>query len=88
MTIAFLKNKEIDRGKWDRCIENSCNGTLYAMSWYLDAVAENWDALITGDYETVFLITYIKRLGINILYTPDCIQQLGIFSKKPLPEET
>jgi hypothetical protein len=86
--ITFLKNKDIDRVKWDYCIENSCNGTLYAMSWYLDAVAENWDALIAGDYETVFPVTYVKKFGIKILYTPDCVQQLGIFSQQQLFEET
>ena len=87
-TITFLKNKDIDRAKWDYCIENSCNGTFYSMSWCLDAIAENWDALIAGDYETVFPITYIKRLGIKILYTPDFMQQLGISSLKQLSEET
>jgi len=86
--MYFLRNKEIDRVKWDACIENSCNGTLYAMSWYLDSVAEHWDALIEGDYEIVFPITYIKRFGINILYTPHCIQQLGIFAEQQLPEAT
>ena len=85
--IIFLKNKDIDRAKWDCCIDNSYNGTLYAMSWYLDAVAENWDALIAGDYETVFPITYINKFGIKILYTPNCVQQLGIFSQQQLSEE-
>jgi hypothetical protein len=88
MIITFLKNKEIDRAKWDCCIENSCNGTLYAMSWCLDAIAENWDALVSGDYEIVFPITYVKKLGINILYTPIFLQQLGIFSQQQLSEET
>ena len=87
-TITFLKNKDIDRAKWDYCIENSCNGTLYSMSWCLDAIAENWDALIAGDYETVFPITYIKRFGIKILYTPDFMQQLGISSLQQPSEET
>jgi hypothetical protein len=82
MSIAFLKNKEIDRVKWDYCIENSCNGTIYAMSWYLDAVAENWDALIAGDYEAVFPVTYVKKFGIKILYTPNCVQQLGLFAQQ------
>jgi hypothetical protein len=87
MNIIFLKNKEIDRVKWDYCIENSCNGMFYAMSWCLDTVAENWDALIIGDYEIVFPVTYIKRFGISILYTPLCIQQLGVFSQQQLSEE-
>jgi len=87
-TITFLKNKEIDREKWDYRIENSCNGTLYAMSYCLDAIAENWDALVSGDYETVFPITYVKKLGINILYTPIFLQQLGVFSQQQLSEET
>ena len=87
-TITFLKNKDIDRSKWDSCIENSCNGTFYAMSWCLDAIADNWDALIAGDYEIVFPVTYVKKFGMKILYTPICIQQLGVFSQQRLSEET
>ncbi len=34
-------------------------------SWYLDATADNWCALISDDYSTIFPITYTKKLGIK-----------------------
>ena len=43
--IKFVKNKDIDRTKWDRCINNSTSGIAYASSWYLDRICQHWDAL-------------------------------------------
>ena len=60
---------------------------VYAKSWYLNTVAENWDALVEGDYEQVFPLTWRKKYGIYYLYQPVFTQQLGIFSKTRLNEE-
>lgn len=87
MDIRYVKNKNIDKTKWDYCIEHSFNGTLYAMSWYLDVASDYWDALVVGDYETVFPITYTKKFGFKILRQPVSSQQLGIFSKEPLSQD-
>ncbi|OIP03307.1 MAG: hypothetical protein AUJ97_04685 [Bacteroidetes bacterium CG2_30_32_10] len=62
MEIRYLKHKEIDKDKWDNCIEKAFNGIIYAYSWYLDIVSENWDALIEDDYKTVFPLTQKKKI--------------------------
>lgn len=54
MTIRHLRYNEIDKTKWDRCIQTAFNGNVYSFSWYLDVVAYGWEALVEGDYETVF----------------------------------
>lgn len=87
MEIKYLKNSEIDREKWDACVERAFNTRIYAMSWYLDAVADYWDALVADDYAMVFPLTYYKRLGMCILRQPVNTQQLGIFSKKALEHD-
>ena len=78
--IQYLKHAEIDKKKWDNCIEQAPNGLIYAYSWYLDVVSPGWDALVEGDYESVMPLTHRKKLCFNYLYQPNFCQQLGIFS--------
>ena len=84
--IRYLTNEEIDKKKWDDCIKESFNGLVYAYSWYLDIVAEGWEALVEDDYERVFPLTGNKKMGINYLFQPPFTQQLGISSKGVLSE--
>ena len=83
--IKYLLNNQIDKAKWDATIEEC--GNIYAFSWYLDVVHPEWDALVLDDYETVMPITAGKKFGINYLYQPYFVQQLGVFSKQPLSPE-
>ena len=78
--IHFIRNSDIDRGKWDQCIANSANGIVYAYSWYLDRICTNWDALVWGDYLYIMPLVNSRKYGINYVYQPFFTQQLGIFS--------
>lgn len=88
--ILFLKHHQIEKHKWDSCIENSLQGQIYALSWYLDVVSPGWQALVVrkGDgYETVLPLPVKVQFGIPYLQQPLFCQQLGLFSKiAPLPE--
>src|SRR3990172_7490113 len=84
--ITYLKHSEIDKPKWDKCIQNSSNGLIYAYSWYLDFVSPNWQALVRGDYEYVMPLTCKKKYGINYLHQPFFAQQLGVFSSAVLSD--
>ncbi len=87
MAIRYLKHKEIDFEKWDKCIDNAFNGIIYGYSWYLDITSHYWDALIKGDYESIMPLPCRKKFGINYIYQPAFVQQLGVFSKKPVSSE-
>ena len=80
--IKYLQHEEINKEKWDDCINLSPRGLVYALSWYLDAVHPGWEALVENDYETVFPITSGKKFGISYLYQPFFNQKLGAFSRK------
>ena len=80
--IKYLLNEDIDKEKWDDCINRSSGRLVYALSWYLDAVHPGWEALIENDYEAVFPLTSGKKFGISYLYQPFFIQKLGVFSAK------
>ena len=79
--IKFLSHSEIDFDKYDNCIENSMQGKVYAMSWYLDAVFPNWSAYIVDDYNIVMPVPMKRKFGLQYALQPQFCQQLGIFSK-------
>ena len=85
--IQFLKHNEIDKSKWDACVNNSINGNIYAYSWYLDIVCEGWNALIEDDYISIFPLTAYNKFGIESIYTPFFTQQLGLFSINTITED-
>lgn len=80
--IIYLTHLQIDKSKWDNCIETADNGLIYGYSFYLDIMSKNWDALILNDYEAVMPLTWNKKMGIAYLYQPFLTAQLGVFGKK------
>jgi len=78
--IKYYKHDEIDFIKWDYCISKSLNSLIYAHSWYLNSVAEDWDALIEDDYISVMPLVFRKKFGIYYIFPPYFTQQLGVFS--------
>ncbi len=84
MEIKYLEHNEIDKTKWDQCINQAINRLPYAFSWYLDVVSPNWHALVSDDYKFVFPLTWRNKIGFNYLYQPLFTQQLGIFSSLPV----
>ena len=80
--IHYLKRHQIDDIKYDTCIDLATNSRVYAYSWYLDIVADNWDALILNDYEAVMPLPWRSKYFIKYVYPPAWTQQLGVFSEK------
>jgi hypothetical protein len=78
--IHYLKRKDIDIVKYDACIEAALNSRIYAYSWYLDIVADNWDVLVLNDYEAVMPLPWRQKYFIKYIYPPAWTQQLGVFS--------
>ncbi len=85
--IRFVEHADIDKRRWDACIERSSNGMIYARSWYLDIVSPGWNALTDGDYKSVFPLTWKKKYGIQYLHQPFFTQQLGVFSEEKKEQE-
>ncbi len=76
----YIHSKEIDPVKWDRCIQNASNEMIYAYTDYLNITAENYDALVLGDYEAVMPLIWKRKAGLKYIYQPFFTQQSGIFS--------
>ena len=81
--MIFKSRSNINDELWDSCIANSINSLVYANTWYLDAIVENWDAYVweeEGIYTAVFPIPNRSKVGLKYVYPPFFIQQLGLFS--------
>jgi len=83
--IQLIKEENIDREKWDACIDSADNGLIYPYSFYLDSQAKKWDGLVLNDYEAVMPLTWNRKYGIHYLYQPFLCAQLGLFGKNISP---
>lgn len=79
--IRYVQHKDLDKVRWDQCISDSPNGLIYAYSFYLDCMANPWDALVMDDYVAVMPLTWKKKFGFRYLCQPFLSGQLGIFGK-------
>jgi len=87
--IRHLSPEQIDYTKWDNCIQQSVNGNIYALSWYLNFVAPEWEALVEDDYVRVMPLPVKTRFGFKYMLQPFFVQQLGVYSGSNLyPEKT
>jgi hypothetical protein len=78
--IQRISRDNIDIQKYDACIENSIQSRIFAYSWYLDIVADNWEVLVLGDYEAVMPLPWKRKYFIKYVYPPFWLLELGIYS--------
>ena len=67
--MQIVERQNIDIEKWNALVEHSTS-KFFSYSWYLDAVAENWEILVDQNYSCGMALPYSKRLGVDTLYTP------------------
>ncbi len=76
-----LKRNQINEDLWNQCVEQSMNPRIYALTWYLDSVCDNWYGLTNENYDFVFPVPISKKWGfIPWVAQPPFCQQLGCFS--------
>ena len=83
--IRHLTHAEIDKEKWDACVDSADNGLIYGYSIYLNHMAKHWDGLVISkkssknEYTAVMPLIWNKKYGITYCYQPPFMQQSGIF---------
>lgn len=68
--MKIVERADINTSKWDHLVDSTATSTFFSYAWYLDAVAENWCAIIGEDYSYGIALPYSRRLGVETLYTP------------------
>jgi hypothetical protein len=87
LDIQYLKNEEINFVKWDNCINSAHNGNIYAFSWYLDIISEEWEGLVMNDYSAVMPVIHNRKGPFHYATSDLFTRQLGVFSTELLKEE-
>lgn len=78
--MKFLTRKNINTEKWNKRIEKDAAENVFSYTWYLDATAESWGALVSGDdFKTVMPIAYTTKLGIKRMYQAPFTREYSIF---------
>ena len=80
--ISYLTRKEVDTEKYNACVAKAINSRIYAFSWYLDIVADNWDVLVLDDYKVVMPLPWRQKYFVKYIYLPTWVQQLGAFFRE------
>lgn len=78
MNLKIVERADLDVQKWDELVAREENATLFSISFYLDAVAENWCVLVDEDYKAGIALPYTIRAKQRILYTPIFVSYLEI----------
>ena len=86
--IRFVNRNDLDEQKYNTCISESKHSLIYAYSWYLDAVSDQWSTLVLHDYEAVMPLPWNSKLGLKYITQPYLCQQLGIYASKEIDEAT
>ncbi|QJX47215.1 GNAT family N-acetyltransferase [Hymenobacter taeanensis] len=86
MRRVLFRHHEIDLIAWDACVAAAREVVPYAHSWWLQATAGRWDALITvddesGQYLAVWPLPVKRRLWGREVYQPPFTQQLGLVQR-------
>lgn len=82
--MKLIARHAINDEKWNDCVKHCSANLVYAFTWYLDEICPNWQGVITEndqEYLSCFPVPQRKKFGINYIYPPFFIQQLGLFSR-------
>ncbi len=79
--VRHIKHVDIDLKKWDNTVLSSKFPLVFAQSFYLNATCPKWNALVIGDYESIFPLTQKTKLGLSYLPQPSFTSQLGAYGK-------
>lgn len=79
MEASIVKYQNIDKVKWD-IVNNSTkeHAIIYNSVAYLDTIAQQWDAIIIGDYEACLALPYITKWGIKLYANPPFLQKMAV----------
>ena len=79
--VQIINHKELDKVIWDKKISASASPSFFMLSWVLDILHPNWDALVYLDYEAFMPIPKAQKYGLTYVFQPKFIRSLSIFNE-------
>ena len=79
--VQIINHKELDKVNWDKKICASASPSFFMLSWVLDILHPNWDALVYSHYEAFMPIPKAQKYGLTYVFQPKFIRSLSIFNE-------
>jgi hypothetical protein len=79
--IQIINHNELDKVIWDKKIGASVSPSFFMLSWVLDILHPNWDALVYSHYEAFMPIPKAQKYGLTYVFQPKFIRSLSIFNE-------
>jgi hypothetical protein len=67
--LRFIQREHIDCAKWDALVKSDSTVSVFSLSTYLDAIAENWCVFTDEGYTKGIALPFTHRLGVKTCYT-------------------
>jgi len=80
--MKIVERADLNVELWDELVRNSLDSTIFSLSIYLDAVAENWCVYVDEKYTKGIALPYTLRLNVKTLYTPTLLMYVEWFGKE------
>jgi len=80
--VKIIEREHIDENKWNALVDRTPDASFFSHTWYLDATAEQWCALVNEDYSAGIALPFSKRLGVETLYTPIFVRYVEWLGQK------
>lgn len=84
--MKIVQRENINIQKWDALVTGGTNTSVFSLSAYLDAVAENWCILTDENYSGGIALPFTIRLGLKTCYTPIFVRYLEWFGEKSISD--
>lgn len=81
--FRIIERSHLDTDRWDQLVCSEKKSTFFSRSWYMDAVAENWCAIVDDAYSCGMALPYASRIGVETLYTPIFVRYMEWFGEAP-----
>jgi hypothetical protein len=85
----LLSRPEVDTTRWNLAVNQSLQQVVYAYSWYLDVVCDDWVAIVWPSahaYEVILPLPVQRKYGVSVVQQPLFCQFLGFYYSSSLPE--
>ena len=83
----MLSRLEVDDERWNNAVSTSSQTTIYALSWYLDVVCDDWCAIVWPskfEYQVILPLPTKNKWGVSVIQQPMFCQYLGFFYQKEI----
>jgi len=81
--LQVLSRNEIDTKQWDDFIARTPQRTVYATSWFLDLIPQEWGAVVETDeqrsFKAVMPFQFLKKYGLKKVDQNPFAKELGVY---------